>query len=93
MVRPLWKIILAALVDTSDSDSESGVEQAGFPVVKCQHENESDVTLMERRIMTQSRTMNIINAEVGMAGITSSPARPLTGMIPQRGGLLKFTNG
>lgn len=66
IVRSLWKIILAALVDTSDSDSESGEEQAGFPVRKCQHQhensdNESDVTLMERHIMTQSRTMNIIN--------------------------------
>ena len=29
--RPLWKIALAAQVDSSDSDNKSGVEQADLP--------------------------------------------------------------
>ena len=32
--RPLRKIVLAAPMESSDSDSESGAEQADFPVYK-----------------------------------------------------------
>lgn len=50
--RSLQKIIWAATVDSSNSDSESGEEQADFPVCKCQHrcensDNEFDIPLME----------------------------------------------
>ena len=63
--RPLRKIVLASPVDSSDSDNESGAEQADLPVCKCQpqHENsdsKSDVLLMECWIMTQSKMANKI---------------------------------
>ena len=53
--RLLWKIVLA---ESSDSDSEFRAEQADFPVRKCWHkreksDDESDVPLMERHIMTR----------------------------------------
>ena len=59
--RPLRKIGLAAPIESSDSDSESGTEQADFPVRKCRHKHErsndeSDVPLLECRIMTRRKT-------------------------------------
>ena len=38
--RPLRKIVLAAPMESSDSDSESGAKQADFPVRKCRHKRE-----------------------------------------------------
>ena len=71
--RPLRKIVLAAPMDSSDSDSKSRADQADFPVRKCRHkceksDDESDVPLMEHRIMTQRK---ITDKEVGSGGITS----------------------
>ena len=55
---PLRKIALAAPVDSSDSDRDSGTEKVDFTVRKCQHQcensdDESDLPLMERRIVTR----------------------------------------
>ena len=78
--RPLRKIVLAAPMESSDSDSESGAEQTDFPVRKCRHKHErsndeSDVPLMERRIMTRRKTadknVSTVDKEVGMGSITS----------------------
>ena len=57
--RPLRKIVLAAPIESNGSDSESGAEQADFPVRKCRpkrekSDDESGVPLMERRIVTRS---------------------------------------
>ena len=50
--RPLQKSVLAALVDSSDSDSKSVAERADLPMRWCRHQrensdDESDVPLME----------------------------------------------
>ena len=80
--RPLRKIVLAAPMESSDSDSESGAKQADFPVRKCRHkreksDDESDVPFMERCIMTRRKTADknesTVDKEVGMGGgITSN---------------------
>lgn len=59
--RPLRKIVLAAPVESSDSDEESGAEKSDFPVHNYRNQreesdDESDVPLMERRIMTRRKT-------------------------------------
>ena len=61
--RPLRKIALAAPIDSSDSDTDSETEKADFPVRKCRHrrensDDESDVPLMEHRIVTRHRTVD-----------------------------------
>ena len=61
--RPLRKIALAAPMDFSDSDTDPETEKADFPVRKCRHrrensDDESDVPLMERRIVTRHRTVD-----------------------------------
>ena len=70
--RPLRKAVVAAPVESSDSDSESMDEQTDFPLHKCRHQreesnDESDVPLMERRIMTRHKTAdkNVSTVEVG----------------------------
>ena len=60
--RPLRKIT-AAPIDSSHSDTDSETEKADFPVRKCQHrcensDDESDVPLMERRIVTRHRSVD-----------------------------------
>ena len=84
--RPSRKIVLAAQVDSSDSDRESRTEQADLPVRKCRHERENsddefDVPFMERRLVTRSRTA-IIQKQACKVGLA---AYPLTGTISHRG--------
>ena len=78
--RPLRIIVSAASVESSDSDSESGAEQADFPVRRYRHKREKsddefNVPFMERRIMTRRKTagknVSTVDKEVGMGSITS----------------------
>ena len=71
---------MAAPIESSDFDSESGAEQADFPVRMCRHkreksDDESDVPLMERRIMTRrkaaDKNLSTVDKVVGIEGITS----------------------
>ena len=75
-VRPLRKIALAAPIDSSDSNTDSETEKADFPVHKCQHrrensDDESDVPLMERRIVTRHRTVDKSVSTCDIESITS----------------------
>ena len=72
--RPLRKIVLAAPVDSSDSDSESEAEHVDYPTRKCRHQrdssaNESEVPVAERQIMTRQRTrelnVSVVDKNVG----------------------------